>query len=270
MHTFTIRGSRGTVPVCGPQFRTYGGSTTCLSLANDDGHIIVDAGSGMSHIGDDFKGLGSDPPPMALLFTHFHMDHVVGLPCFAPIYRPEIDLTIMADPRRRDPWRDTLATFMGAPFWPIGIGETDAALVDLPVESNALELFGVHIRWFSLPHPQQCLAFRFGLPGADIVVATDAEYAGPDSACTFVDFCRGADILIFDAHFLPEEYEAHRGWGHSTWQTAAELATASGVAQLVLTHHAPERVDAQIDQIVRAARDIFPATIAAQQNLRVL
>jgi ribonuclease BN (tRNA processing enzyme) len=270
MHEFIIRGTRGTVAACGKDFLKHGGHTTCLSLRTDEGLIIVDAGTGISHVAKEIAALDV-PPPITMLFTHFHMDHVVGLPSFNPLYSKNACITIMADPRREQEWRETLTTFIDKPYWPIGLRESDAVyMTDIPYESENMELYGATVSWFDVPHPQSCLAYRFEISGASVVVATDTEYALDDIDPAFIEFCRGADHLIHDAHFTSKEYEKHIGWGHSTNDVAARVANEAGVGQLILTHHAPGRIDDDIDSIVEETRKSFANTCAASSNMVVL
>jgi phosphoribosyl 1,2-cyclic phosphodiesterase len=246
----------------------YGGNTTCFTLQTSQGMIIIDAGTGISTVSREIAAL-PQLPALTLLFTHFHLDHIVGLPSLEPLYNANAHVTLMADPRRPGKWKKTLTTFMGKPYWPIGLGDVDAAMKmkDLPVKSDSMELYGANIAWFRVPHPQQCLAFRLRTRDTDIVVATDVEYEPSRIAPAFVDFCRNTDFLIFDAQYLPAEYRAHRGWGHSTWEVAALAAARINAGQLILTHHAPERTDEEIETIVTSARRIFPTTVASAEGM---
>lgn len=207
-------------------------------------------------------------PPVTILFTHFHMDHVIGLPVFNPIYRHGAEVTLMADPRREGDWKTALRKFISRPYWPVGLGDGNGAmrLVDLAA-AGGLSVMGVDVKWFAVPHPQDCLAYRLTFGGTSVVVATDTEYTMDDIDPAFVRFCEGADALVFDAQFTPDEYPAHIGWGHSTWEVAAEAATRAEVGRLVLTHHAPRRTDKALDSIVRETRRRFAKTDAAFEGM---
>lgn len=256
------------MPVCGGRFLHYGGSTTCFSMQTDTGWIIFDAGTGIGHVARDLARL-DEMPAITLLFTHFHLDHVVGLPCFDPLYSKRTEISIMADPRRSSDWRDTLYDFMAKPYWPVGLGEADAnmRLADLPIEDQTMELHGVRISWFRVPHPQQCLAYRVEMPGNTVVIATDVEYEAGAVNPAFIEFCAHADFLIYDTQYAPDEYPAHRGWGHSTWETAARIAAESRADRLIMTHHDPDRDDAGVRGLVDDARKIFPNTEGATENM---
>jgi phosphoribosyl 1,2-cyclic phosphodiesterase len=270
MWKVTIQGARGTIPAFGSNFQKYGGNTTCYSLRTDKGIIIFDAGTGISHVADEIAHL-SKTLPITLFFTHFHMDHVIGFPCFDPLYDKGAKITIMADPRRRDNWKNTLKTFMGQPYWPVGLAETDIALTlkDIPVSRDAMDVYGVRISWFSVPHPQQCLAYRVETAANTTVIATDVEYDYENIQPAFINFCQGADSLIFDAQFTPEEYKTHKGWGHSTWRTGTRVAACAGVGRLILTHHAPRRIDNELHRILKEARNEFASTDIAMESMQL-
>jgi ribonuclease BN (tRNA processing enzyme) len=77
---------------------------------------------------------------------------------------------------------------------------------------------------------------------------------------------RGATTLVHDASYTPDEYDRHRGWGHSTYDDAVQLALDSGVEELVLFHHKPERDDDDLDVRLGECR----ATVARRgASLRV-
>ena len=268
MTRFTIRGTRGTVPTSGPDVLRYGGRTTCFSVETDDGWVLVDAGTGLSLVSRDLATRPS-VSPMTMLFTHFHMDHVVGLPCFDPLYSKESRIVFMGDPRRTNSWKESLRIFTSKPYWPVGLGESEAAMEmrDLPIDRSDMDLYGVRVSWFAVPHPQQSIAYRMEMPGNTVVIATDMEYTTENVHSAFIDFCAGADYLICDSQYTPEEYRAYRGWGHSTWQTATHIARAADVGRLILTHHAPDRTDDAVDEIVKAASEHFPRTSGAVENM---
>ena len=113
--------------------------------------------------------------------------------------------------------------------------------------------------------PRLAKGYRIDEPatGACAVVATDVEWAAMTSRAqdAFAAFARGADLLAFDAQYRPDEYAAHRGWGHSTWADAVEAARRCGAAKLWLIHHAPGRTDAEIDALAAEAAAAFKGAV---------
>ncbi|MCX6993082.1 MAG: MBL fold metallo-hydrolase [Kiritimatiellaeota bacterium] len=268
--TFTIHGARGTMAVSGRAFSRYGGETTCFSLATRQGILIVDAGTGIIALGDQLMRQ-SDLPPITIMFTHLHLDHVIGLPLFKPLYRKGASITLMADPHRKENWPGCLRTLVAPPFWPLDLWHFGAAIrfQPLPRQNRRMRTYGVEIAWHPLRHPQQCLAYRLGIQKHSVVIATDNELDADTANGGFTDFCRGASVLIADAQYTTAEYFTKHGWGHGTWAACARLAATAGVGRLILTHHDRRRQDAQIDRLVRQAQRIFPATHAARSGMRV-
>jgi phosphoribosyl 1,2-cyclic phosphodiesterase len=268
MHKFIVRGTRGSVPACGRRFLKYGGNTSCFSLETDEGLIILDAGTGLAEVDADIAAR-PQLPPMTVLFTHFHLDHISGLPCFSPLYNDQASIEFMGDPDRDDDWKQTLKHMVSPPYWPTDLESTSASLTftDLPNKIGHINVYGVDISWCPVFHPQGCLAYRLEGPDNVIVLATDHEHAPSDVSAGFLEFCQGADIIIYDAMYTPEEYPAHSGWGHGNWHQGVQLALEAGARQLVLTHHNATRTDAEIDEMVRLSRVYFPETYAAMENM---
>ncbi|MEI7436288.1 MAG: MBL fold metallo-hydrolase [bacterium] len=261
---FVIRGVCGSSPASGSVSTGYGSGTTCFTLETRSGWIVIDAGSGLASFEAELQATNNQRP-ISMIFTHFHLDHLIGLPSFGPLYTPQQRLRLMADPRRTPPWHNLLTSLMAPPLWPVPMTGSAARLEfhDLPIASHGLDLYGIHITWCPVWHPQDCLAFRLEIGGVSIVVATDREPGLPEYDKPFQKFCQGADWLILDAQYTPAEIALRRGWGHGNWQEAAALARQTNVRNLVLTHHDPKRQNSDLDAIAEQARKIFPATRTA-------
>lgn len=264
---FTIWGSRGSVPVSTPEISSYGGQTTCHELELPDARIIIDAGSGMLELGRKMK---QDTKKNLLLFTHVHWDHVVGFPFFSPLFRPDFHVDVRGVPRSGKSVYDAVCELNRPPIFPVDLREViraDLQAHDLP-ERGAFEFHGVHIDWTEVHHPGGCTAFALTVEGTKIIFTGDVEIGLGDRP-ELVEFCKGADVLICDAQYRPEEYERHRGWGHSTNLDAAHLAKDAGVGRLVLTHHDPSHEDDVIDAMVEEARVVFADTDGARNRMVV-
>jgi phosphoribosyl 1,2-cyclic phosphodiesterase len=263
---FIIQGVRATSPACGRSFVRYGGNTTCISLCSPQGTLYFDTGSGFSA-----RPL---PPqrrrlPMTILFTHFHLDHLLGLPAFDPLYSRSSKITLLGNARYFPRWKNILREFMRKPYWPLGLGDVSASLRfnNLPGYKSSARIFSAHISWFPVPHPQGCLSYRAEIPGCSVVIATDLEYTPENIDPKFIKFCQNTDYLLFDAEYTPSEYKKHAGWGHSTWKTATTMARSCGAKHLILVHHARRRSDRDMDKILRLAKRDFVNTRAAHEGM---
>jgi phosphoribosyl 1,2-cyclic phosphodiesterase len=268
MARLTIHGARGSYPVSGDRFRRYGGSTTSISLETSSGVLVIDAGTGFGSLGDILNSR-STLPPVTLLLTHVHLDHLVGLPSFKPLLRADCCLTIMGDTAVLGDWKAALRQLVRPPLWPVGWNAFPASVAFEELPRKVFERHGIAIRRAPIRHPQGALGYRLEADGRAIVIGTDREHGDPVLDRQFLEFCAGADVLLHDAQYTPEELPARRGWGHSTWRQAAELAREAKVKQLVLVSHDPVRSDEEIDRITALAREAFPNTIAGREGLVV-
>lgn len=261
-------GVRGTCPVSGENKRRYGGHTPCSFLEPSDGSIlIIDAGTGIRQLGEKLrKKTSGKQAELHLLLTHFHLDHIMGLPFFMPLYSPEVTLNVYADcpPRKTEEY---LSGLMGGHYFPISFQETQSNKIFKQVRGEGLEVGQIHISFSPLHHPQGSVAYRIQSDRATIVFATDTEHPKEGIDKRLADFSAGADVFVYDAMFTPEEYESgKRGWGHSTWLEGTKLAKQAGIEKLFLSHFNPDHDDNQIDEIIALAREQFEQTFAAREK----
>lgn len=275
LYRLEIHGARGSYAVSGTRFLRYGGYTSCFSYETPRGLIIFDAGTGLMHLGD-LLAARRRLPPITLLFTHIHLDHILGLLSFKPWFRKDTHVTFMADPAQVRDCARSIRTIINPPFWPVTINQLSARLSfrDLPrlrrdgrERPAPFRLYGVPIAWTPVRHPQGGVSYRFVAGRQTVVLATDREHGDPRLDARFHAFARGADVLVHDAQYTPAEYPAKRGWGHSTWVHSVQLARELGVRQLVLTSHDPTRTDEAIERVVRQARRRFANTRAAAEGM---
>ena len=66
----------------------------------------------------------------------------------------------------------------------------------------------------------------------------------------------GADLVIHDAQYTPEQYPSKKTWGHSTYDYVVQIAAAAGVRHVALTHHDPAHDDRAVADIERRARNL--------------
>lgn len=258
-----IHGARGSMPVGTVEFSIYGGDTTCYSLHHDDGTpiAIIDAGTGLRRVlPDTMTAAEASERPVTIVITHYHWDHIQGLSMCAPMWRGDLALRIIGpgDPRR------SIGDAISPPWFPASITDLD---VEFITAEDHFRLGDVDVRSFPLHHPQGGRGYRFDDGESSIVVATDHE-AGTAADDRVVEMATGADVLVHDTQYRPDEVASKRGWGHSTWEQAVEIATRAGVGQLLFASHDPSRTDAEIDELVRLARHRFTATIAARPGAR--
>jgi ribonuclease BN (tRNA processing enzyme) len=115
------------------------------------------------------------------------------------------------------------------------------------------------------------MGFRLETPEGTVVYATDNEPGDATFDKNVRKLAAGADVLIYDAQYLPAEYESNkRGWGHSHWREAVNVVMESGAKELVLFHHDPDHNDVLIDKVVQEARNYYPKVRAAAEGMEIL
>jgi ribonuclease BN (tRNA processing enzyme) len=229
--------------------------------------VIVDAGTGIRRLGDRLMARsGYGTLDIHLLLTHFHLDHVLGLPFFSPLYsaRARIRFYSPVLPRETEKW---LSGLMTGRYFPVGFRETASQKDFQKVEEEGFSVGKLRVSALPLNHPQGSLAYSIGEKDDGIVFATDTEPPDEGIDERLAGFIRAVAHFVCDATFTPQEYRRRQGWGHSTWEHGTELARAAGVRDLLLSHFNPDHDDRAIDEMVRQARREFRRSSAAREGL---
>jgi phosphoribosyl 1,2-cyclic phosphodiesterase len=267
-HELTVYGARGSIPAPSRDRLRYGGNTTCFGLSLGDDHVLlIDAGTGLAFAGDLLR---RGPTVYDVLITHYHMDHLLGLQSFRPFFDPVNTFTFFGMVPEQGTIEGAIGGVFASPWFPVQLPDIPCGRHYVELDGSPFTVADVEVTTTPLRHPQGVLAYRLERGDRTVVIATDheADHGPQDEA--LVELSRGADVLIHDAQYTPDELETqYDGWGHSTWQDAVRVATAAGVSELVLTSHDPYRPDAGIDAIVDAARREFPHVVGAYEGLSI-
>lgn len=255
----TFWGVRGSIPTPVAENLGFGGNTACIAI-RVAGHpaLILDAGTGICRLGDTLR----EETAVDIFLTHFHWDHIQGLPCFAPLFDPNCSASIHSNREPADLER-ILGAQMLPPYYPITM---PANLAYRRIESDGTRVGQLLVRPFPLFHPNGATGYRVECGDVSIVYASDHEHGNPETDAILRRNADHADVLIYDAQYTDEEYESRRGWGHSTWREGVKLAREAGVKQLILFHHDPLRTDRQLERIVGEAQSEFENAIAAKEG----
>lgn len=231
--------------------------------------ILFDAGTGIRAAGRDLLlRTAGKPLRVHLLLTHFHWDHIQGLPFFAPLFQAATHITIYSSGFSAK-LRDALAGQMTAPYFPVAF-DSVAARVDL-VDLGPLKtsIGPMEVTPVEVSHPQGACAYSVEVGGTRFLYAPDREHGDARLDAILREAARGVPMLVADAQYTPEEYGSHLGWGHTTWAECARVAVEADVGTLVLFSHDPSHSDEQMHQIERDARVLFPRTFAAREEWAV-
>ena len=259
-------GVRGSIASPGPETTDVGGNTSCVEVVCGKTRIVLDAGTGLRNLGNHLLREGQ-PLAITMLLSHYHWDHIQGLPFFVPVYMKQADITIVGGANGVMSVQEALMHQMTAPMFPVRLDEASARLSTREVRlGETFDVGEAKVTVAKGNQPGGVVAYRIEHEGKSLVYATDTEhYACVDPALRTL--AQGADVLVYDSQYSPEEYKTKVGWGHSTYVDGAELARAAGVGKYVLYHHDPMRTDDQVADFEARARSLYPSSVAAREGM---
>ena len=266
-------GVRGSLPVCGREFERYGGNTTCIRILREQAKrvAILDAGTGIRNLGKELVREGLSQTVLNIAFSHFHWDHIQGFPFFAPAYNPLQKIGILAMGRKGkiNNLREIFSVPLQQEYFPIPL-DSMGAQFEFFTFGEEENIYGANLKSIAQFHKYQggSYSFRLNDESRSLVVCTDIEHInGIDEQ--IVEFARDADLLVHDGQYTSEEYRKYRGWGHSTWEQAVEVARRANVKNLIITHHDPDHNDDFLDAMESECRLSFPNSLFAKEGLEV-
>lgn len=247
-------GSRGSIPVSGKEYLKYGGDTTCLEIRTKSKDIIiVDAGTGIRRLGNLLTDEKQNK--YHFLFTHAHWDHVMGFPYFKPLYSRHAEFRMYRCPFHDEFVEKIISKVMAPPNFPVKYSDIRAELSYEKARPVEFEIGSVKVIPIAISHPNGGSGYKFIEGGKSFVFLTDNElgfiHPGGLPYKDYVNFSLGADLLIHDAEYTPEEYKTYIDWGHSVYTDVLNLAFESGVKKVGLFHLNQERTDREMDKIVK-------------------
>ncbi|MGC8594208.1 MAG: MBL fold metallo-hydrolase [Candidatus Kryptoniota bacterium] len=268
-------GVRGSIATPGKSTVRYGGNTACVQLELDDGTLIIlDAGTGIRSLGEYLTSKGRKVDAF-LLISHPHCDHIQGFPFFRPAFSNGNMITILGPDGREIPLKKLVADQMNKVYFPLRLAELGAKIDFIPLKEGRTQIGSASVESIIVNHPGVTLGYRITSAGKSIVYISDNEpfyadklkfytnyekevldlflnYNG-DPNQRIVEFVSGADILIHDSTYTPEQYADHVGWGHSDYLFAVNLAGRGHVRRLFLYHYDPSNDDDEVDSSLKKA-----------------
>lgn len=260
-------GVRGSMSTSGPDYAEFGGHTACVEIRCGSRLFVIDAGSGLSALGQHLGA--SAPAQVDLLLSHLHLDHLMGLPFFKP--------AVLCEDR-------AIRTFCGnlggasaaeacdrlfsSPLFPVTMEELPSRIEHHGFRAGDALSFadGFKVETHPLNHPGGATGYRFTHGGSTVCYLSDLEHTDPWPDPGLAAFVRGADLVIYDGMFVDAEFPCRAGWGHSTWTKGVELCRAGGVEALAIVHHSPGRNDAALRQIEAELQAVMPTAFLARER----
>ncbi|WP_458760997.1 MBL fold metallo-hydrolase [Afipia sp. TerB] len=262
-------GVRGSIACPGPDTIRYGGNTSCVEVRCGEHLLVFDAGSGLRLLGSELAGTTS-APDVDLFLSHCHIDHLIGLPFFAPLFEGEHCIRVWGGNLKSSGGiREAVGKFMSFPLFPVGI-EVANGKVDF-LDFDAGDILkprpDIVVQTALLNHPGGATGYRVEYQDRAIAYVTDTALGDPSFDNAILGLVKDAAFVIIDTTYTDDELPAHAGWGHASWQQAVRLADEAGVKTLCLFHHDPEHLDPMMDEIAAAVEKARPGTVVAREGL---
>lgn len=292
-------GTRGSLPVSGPEHTEVGGATSCLRVEAGEHTLIFDAGSGLLELSQELmaefrRADDASDRTHHIFLTHLHLDHIVGLPYFSPFHAPDADVHIWGPQNDRNrTLEDIIGEFIHPPFFPVPLYEMaaqiefhhlmepervlftdDGVAAWRPNDTDAPDEPDVELRTIrGHNHPKSGVNhYRVDIGAKSFVYATDTE-GYPQADRRLIDFASGADLLVHDGMYDEEEYTSlptpTQGFGHATIHDAVEVAERADVESLALFHHDPLKDDETLEQLEHRAQSASPEAFLARDGMTV-
>ncbi len=247
-------GSRGSIPVSGKEYLKYGGDTTCLEIRTKSNDIIIiDAGTGIRRLGNLL--IKENQNKDHFIFTHTHWDHIMGFPYFKPLYSNHTEFRMHRCPFHSQLVKNIISNIMAPPNFPVKYSDIKAELFYEEACPTEFEIGSVKVVPIPISHPNGGSGYKFIEDNKAFVFLTDNElgfiHPGGLPYKDYVKFSSGADLLIHDAEYTPEEYKTFIDWGHSVYTDVLNLAFEAGVKKVGLFHLNQERTDREMNKIVK-------------------
>jgi phosphoribosyl 1,2-cyclic phosphodiesterase len=268
----TFWGVRGSHPTWGPGCTAIGGHTSCIALQDSPNQItLLDAGSGLIPLGHALASQQVDE--INIFITHYHIDHLLGLMFFTPLWTPGMKINFYAPCAKEGFTLEQILKekLFCPPLFPVHFNR-------LPSQCNfhyfdsgdQIRLSnGAQITMIPLNHPGGCIGYRYQQGDQSLCYLTDHEHDETVNQESLAAFCHQSNLLVFDATYTPHDLEQYKGWGHSTWQAGVQMAKAAQVHRLALYHLNPTYTDQQIFAIESQAQQIFSNTFVAKERMRL-
>ena len=236
-------GCRGSIPNPSKEMLRYGGNTTCFELNMDDFQVFFDTGSGFQNaVLDDNK-------QKIIVFSHFHHDHLQGLAFNKYLITAEKKTFICSALVNAEKLNKIIRRYFSGDFFPLDLFENlDNVTFSNFTDVQTMVSGEFKIESIKLNHPGGSYGYSVTRNNKKCVFLCDNEFT-TSQADELKIFAENADMVIWDGMFTEEELRVKTGWGHSSIQQGIDFFSSLNCGEIIISHHAPYRTDAELDII---------------------
>lgn len=264
-------GSRGTIPFFSRDNVAFGGNTSCVRIDHEGETLLIDCGSGLLQYLAEEKQAGRKTPfkRTDILISHLHLDHIIGLPAFGALWKPNNNIRIFTKSRNNAPLAKQVFGAFAPPYWPVDLSKNLCADLVGIANEEFIVAGGIRVQTFASHHLDGTTAFKL-TTDKTLIYLLDCELdeAWPGHPA-LLEFCAGADAIIFDASYLPADYPRKQGWGHSTYQHGLRLAQQTGCRQMIFSHFSPCYSDTMLESVQTSIEHPHTLHLAAYDGMEL-
>lgn len=256
-------GVRGSAPALRGNKIKIGGNTSCVLVEVNDTMLIFDAGTGIINLGEDYGHL--DNMKGHIFFSHYHWDHIHGLPCYKPFYNKTNSFTLYGKTVDNESVETIIKGMMVPPYFPIALDDFGSQLNFYSVNpAEDIVINDITIHSIPIAHPGGCVGYSICYNNKKFCYMTDMDVTD-NNEDMLVEFINKADLLVMDSYFTPEDYV--KGLGHSNWKDVISIAKKSHVKQIGLYHHHLFKTDGQLLAIERKVKEEMKDAFLAREGM---
>ena len=250
------------------QFGGYGGNTACVEVTTKTQTILIDAGSGLRRAGDLLLNgpLGRGQGEAHIFFTHFHWDHIVGLPFFTPIFIPGNRIHFYAV---QEDLEENIRAVFRKPTFPVPFEKLGASLHFHRLEPRQTFQRGdLQMTPYRLDHPDPCWGYKIQCEGKTFAycVDTEATRASQEDLAEDLPLYQGVDAMVFDAQYTILDAAERVDWGHAAAAFGLDIAMREGIKRVYFVHHDPAADDKRVFEAEQQARDYYQSRLQAAKT----
>lgn len=254
-----------------PQIGGFGTATTCAEVRSGDSQIIIDGGSGIRRLGELMmsgpaaKGKGD----IHLFLTHFHWDHILGLPFFTPIFIKGNRIHFYAV---QPDLEEMIRGVFRKPYFPVPFEALPSQVKFHVIKPRQqMRIDELAITPYQLDHPDPCWGFKVESGGRAYAHCVDTEGTRTSREALGEDLplYQGIDLMYFDAQYTLPELAEKANWGHSAAQMGLDIAFRENIKYVVFAHHDPGATTQHIYELKRQTREYYDWRLRSAETNRV-
>lgn len=246
----------------------FGTATTCVEIHSSETHLILDGGSGIKHLSDKIMSgaTGRVKGRYNIFMTHFHWDHVIGLPFFVPHFIPGCEIHYYGVQKNLE---EMIRGVFKKPYFPVPFEQLKAKIHFHVVEARKpFQIDDITCTPYLLDHPDECwgLKVQVGDKVYAHCVDTEGTRVSREELREDLPLYQNVDLMYFDAQYALNALADKVNWGHSAAQVGLDIAMREKIPQVLFAHHEPSASTAEILELARQTQQFYDSMMVLEQE----